>query len=507
MHRSYSAPDDEFRNLNSNVYDLHTNYFYNPGYNQYLPSVQPVIYDNPYFRGYKNQAKLKKREPSLVSLRSVLSAESLQELKFKGKLQSPAKIKDPYLRYAYEQKLRELFERKRAKKNQESKTNIPVAKGVETKKNEVNTEKTNESSESNESDSDTSSEDDTVEESAAAAKKKEHTSQRNQFNPSVPQQYQFYSNFDHGNYQKQQQQQQLYRNQRKDYADPYAQNKNDRAGRNNKISQQQSKRPNGGPVFIPPDPEKLLKPTLRGPPVGFSGNPNYPPVNQKVEVDKLRQEVDVLEKQLSSLKKTYNISATTSENTTNSQSSSTDPNTATQTNQASPKVVNVTSEADNKDNTSTRTVSEAETETDNVDDDEETTDEETEADSTTSVSTKEQPAGAQAKGRNQEQFANQNKYASQNLWYPYQPQFISQQPFIRYNGFDYYEFDPQAEFTKLAKSNHKFPINEYGVPYNNRNDPFGANRQHRKYNSNIVNYPNSKYNKYGDYSRNDYNQV
>jgi hypothetical protein len=67
-------------------------------------------------------------------------------------------------------------------------------------------------------------------------------------------------------------------------------------------SQKAEKRSSGKPVFIPPNPEKLMQPTLRGLPASFINyQTNSNDDNKTDEIEKLKEEVDDIEKKLKQL--------------------------------------------------------------------------------------------------------------------------------------------------------------------------------------------------------------
>ena len=280
-------PDDEFiqsMNINSNYYDLHNdnNYYYNNNNNasnnnapqpnqqafnqQYLPSVQPVLFDTPYYANpYKNRTKSRAQEnPPKLNL----SADSLLDQ------QNNKYYQQPYVVYQDV-----FFNNAKASKTQQQMYQQKYQKVAPITKKEIIITATNATEPIKTSDT----------EKKTKAKENSSSSSCN--------------------------------NEDKKAAEPQKTDKNTRQTPINV----DKRRINGPPVFIPPDTEKLTQPTLRGPPTGFLNKLAAPQVvtattsqssvpqsnivdDDKTEVDRLREEVDVLEKQLSDLRKAFNSS-------------------------------------------------------------------------------------------------------------------------------------------------------------------------------------------------------
>jgi hypothetical protein len=460
MHRSYSAPDDEYQqnlnytNNNSQYYDLHNNYYYNnlpsQAYNQqYLPSVQPVLYDNPYYAGnnYKSKTRLRKNNDEPV-LKNALSAESLFGPKNNNlfRKHSSKHNNQEYLNYVYE-------------KNVGKKKKVPIKKELV-----VNTEKKVAAK------CVIVDDDDAISSSSWSSADKKVLKKESQKNVKN------------------------------------AQNKQNCV------------------YFIPPDPEKLLRPTLRGAPTGFLSSTHIPPAAKataptelfvkKSEVDKLREEVDDLEKQLSDLKKAFTSSKSNSSENGSSHS------------------LNVKSHTEPA--AEAKSLEEGSMANDTQDDDEsyseisndvdESSSSRSSSPNTTSFST--EPTAPQTKPQviettyfqaNAKQAKNLWAQSGQNNQNPFQQQQQQQQQSYARYEYDYYEIDPQSDYAR--RSNHRLQVNDYNnLAY--RNDVYGNHHhQHHlqpkqqqqqtqspyhKYN--YYNYQ-SNYNKYADYQRNDYSQV
>jgi hypothetical protein len=260
-----------------------------------LPSVQPVLYDTPYYyKPYKNKSKLKTQE---VPLKPALSVESLLEnyqQNYQYTQQYP-KYQDPYFNFT---KVTKIPSQQQYQPQQKSPQQVPLVKkevittapttAQPTKLSDTE-KKTNGKSKINENDSSSSG--------CSNEDKKKQSPKNKDIKPNnIP-------------------------------IPPNADKINRRSN---------------GLVFIPPDPEKLLKPTLRGAPTGFMNSrilitPPPTTINgtntlltsptisstihasqieeefvKKSEVDKLKEEVDDLEKQLSVLKKAFSSSKSSS---------------------------------------------------------------------------------------------------------------------------------------------------------------------------------------------------
>ena len=283
------------------------NYYYNntsnQAYNQqYLPSVQPVLYDTPYYaKPYKNKTKLKTQE---TLLKPALSVESLLDQQNYKYAQQYPKYQDPYFNFTKATKV-PLQQYQPQQKYQQ----IPVVK-----KEVIPTATATTAQPTKLSDTEKKTNGKSINDNGSSS-----SSWSNDDKKTPPQ-------------------------KNKDIKS------NNLTTSNTDTDKNAHRRPNGL-VFIPPDPEKLLKPTLRGAPTGFSNGrilATPPPKTniitdtltnslltsttisstiqasqidgefvKKSEVDKLREEVDDLEKQLSVLKKAFSSSKSSSGSTEN----------------------------------------------------------------------------------------------------------------------------------------------------------------------------------------------